>query len=85
MAAAAPFFAARPTHLEELKHHVHLEEAGQPVVPNGSEQLLNVRVRHELKRRRRESETGREGAPKRVIIRGIARPFHWEFFGSDFG
>jgi hypothetical protein len=33
-----------------LEDHVHLAEAGQSLVPDGGQQLLNVRVRHELNR-----------------------------------
>ena len=32
----------------DLQDHVHLAEAGQPLVPHGGEQLLDVGVSHEL-------------------------------------
>ena len=32
----------------DLQDHVHLAEAGQPLVPHGGKQLLDVGVSHEL-------------------------------------
>jgi len=48
-------------YLQGLQHHVLPSEAGQPLVPDGSQKLLDIRVCHELQ------TTTKHSVPQRVL------------------